>query len=266
MGVESRVTFAPLPRPSPARGEGETRALAVSKMKRSSRRQGSVLPLPKGDIMADISKLLSRIDSEFAAGEQKVKSFQAEQAQAYEDRQDRLKTYEEVCEKLRDVIRPRLEALAQRFGERVKVTPRVTPSSREATFEFQSPVAHIRLKFSAYADRDVRKVILTCDLDIVPVLTRFDAHSEVEFPLDAVDPEAVARWTDDRVVGFVRTYLGLHENEQYMKEHMVADPIAGIRFPKYAAAASVEWQGQKYYFISEDTRREFEKKNAVSPK
>jgi YHS domain-containing protein len=216
--------------------------------------------------MADISSLLSRIDGEFAATQDKIDRKRAEVVQDYEGRQKRLETFTKVIDGLRDVWRPRLEALAQRFGERVKVTPRVTPSSREATFEFQSPVAHIRLKFSAYADRDVRKVILTCDLDIVPVLTRFDAHSEVEFPLDAVDPEAVARWTDDRVVGFVRTYLGLHENEQYMKEHMVADPIAGIRFPKYAAAASVEWQGQKYYFISEDTRREFEKKNAVSPK
>jgi YHS domain-containing protein len=41
---------------------------------------------------------------------------------------------------------------------------------------------------------------------------------------------------------------------------MVEDPIAGIRIPKLAAAATVERGGKTYYFIGEETRREFEAK------
>src|SRR5262245_53155468 len=93
--------------------------------------------------MSDVNSLLQRIDDEIAASEKKVKSFQAEQVEAYEGRQARLKTFEQVCEKLREIWRPRLEALAQKFGSRVKATPRVTPELREATFAFESNLANI---------------------------------------------------------------------------------------------------------------------------
>src|SRR5437899_4288943 len=122
--------------------------------------------------MADISKLLQRIDGEFAAGEQKVKAFQAEQAQAYEDRQSRLKKYEDVCEKLRDIWRPRLDALSQRFGERVKVVPEITGELRQATFKFDSNLAHIDLRFRASTDQDVRKLVLDYELQILPILMK----------------------------------------------------------------------------------------------
>src|SRR5262249_21515885 len=176
--------------------------------------------------MTDISSLLSRIDSEFAAGEKKVKSFQAEQTQAYEDRQRRLKTYEEVCEKLRDIWRPRLEAVAQRFGERVKVIPEIAGERRQVAFKFNSNLAHIDLRFRASTDQEVRKLVLDYELQILPILMKFDPHVQAEFPLEAVDAAAVAQWMDDRIVDFVRTYLSLHQNEYYLKDHMVVDPVA----------------------------------------
>jgi YHS domain-containing protein len=213
--------------------------------------------------MADISKLLARIDGEFAAGEQKVKNFQAEQIQAYEDRQKRLKVFEQVCEKLRDIWRPRMEALAQRFGERVKVIPEITGELRQATFKFDSNLAHIDLRFRASTDQEVRKLVLDYELQILPILMKFVPHVQAEFPLEAIDQAAVGQWFDDRIVDFVRTYLSLHQNEYYLKDHMVVDPVAQVRFPRYAAASVLEWQGKKHYFISEKTRQEFEKKNKI---
>lgn len=213
--------------------------------------------------MADINELLKRIDGEFAASEQKIKSFQAEHMQAYEERQRRLKTFEEVCERLQAIWRPRLEALAQRFGERVKLTPRIGAELRQASFAFDSNLAHIDLQFQASTDQEVRKLVLDYELKILPILMKFEPHAQTEFPLDAVNPAAVAKWIDDRIVEFVRTYLSLHQNELYLKDHMVVDPVAGVRFPRFAAASVLEWQGKKQYFIDEKTRREFEKKNGI---
>jgi YHS domain-containing protein len=124
--------------------------------------------------------------------------------------------------------------------------------------EFQSELARVRLRLSAATDHDVRKLILNYNLEILPVLMQFDSHQQAEWPLDAIDPQAVASWVDDRIVDFVKTYLSLHENEHYLKDHMVQDPVAGVRFPRYAAAATVERNGKTYYFIGEETRREFE--------
>ena len=110
----------------------------------------------------------------------------------------------------------------------------------------------------------MRKLILNYDLEIIPVLMKFNPHSEVEFPLDAVDREAATKWLDDRIVEFVRTYFSISENATYMKDEMVEDPIAHVSFPRFAAAAALEWQGQKFYFIGEETRRQFAEQNKIS--
>jgi hypothetical protein len=213
--------------------------------------------------MSDINSLAGRIDAEFSAVEEKVKKFQVEQVEAHKQRHQRLEQLGNVFDQLREIWRPRLELLVKKFEGRVQATPRIVPSTREATFDFHSRLARVRLKLSAFTDRDIEKVILSYDLEIIPVLMRFKPHDEVEFPLNAVDKAAVAKWVDDRIVDFVQTYFSMGEHEMYLKDYMVEDPIAHVRFPKHAAATTLEWQGQKFYFIGEETRLEFEKRHGV---
>jgi hypothetical protein len=216
--------------------------------------------------MPDINSLASRIDAEFSAVEEKVKHFQAEQVEKHKQRQTRFEKLGQVFDELREIWKPRLELLVKKFGDRIQTTPRIVPSTREVTFDFQSHLARVSLKFSAFTDRDIQKVVLSYDLSIIPVLMRFNPHAEVEFPLAAVDKEAAAKWIDDRIVEFVRTYFALGENDIYLKDQMVEDPIAHVRFPKISAATSVDWKGQKFYFIGDETRREFAKQNGIAIK
>ena len=168
--------------------------------------------------MPDIKNLVSRIDAEFSAVEQKVKKLQSQQAEQQAELQNRLERLNKVFDELQQGIwRPRLELLVKKFGDRVHATPRIVPSTREVTFEFQSHVARIRLKLSALTDRDVEKVVLSYDLDIIPVLMRFKNHAEIEFPLEGVDKEAATQWLDDRIVEFVQTYFSMGESEIYLK-------------------------------------------------
>jgi YHS domain-containing protein len=211
--------------------------------------------------MSELKSLSSRIDDEFAAVQKKVKDVQVERLQEYRERRKRLQQLDGVFQKLAEAWKPRLDTLVQKFGDHVQATPRLTPSSREATFEFQSNQGRVRLRFSASASPDVRKVILSYDLEIIPVLFRYEPHAELEFPLDAVDEAAAGRWVDDRVVEFVRTYLSLRQNDFSTQEHMVEDPVAHVSFPDYAAGATLEWQGKKYYFIGEDTRQDLARQN-----
>lgn len=211
--------------------------------------------------MPDAATLIERIDAEFSSLSDRIKGAQAERLQEHRERQQRLATFEKELEALPALWKPRLETLLQRFGDRVKVTPHLAASSRAATLEFQSDLARIRLRLSAATDHDVRRLILNYDLEIIPVFIQFDSHKQAEWPVEAIDRQDVAAWIDDRIVDFVKTYLSLHTNEHYLKDHMVEDPIAAVRFPKYAAAATAERSGKTYYFISEETRREFEAKH-----
>jgi hypothetical protein len=216
--------------------------------------------------MPDISSLTGRIDAEFSAVEEKVKHFQVDQVEKHKQRQTRLEQLGQVFDQLRDIWKPRLELLVKKFGDRIQTTPRIVPSTREVTFDFQSRLARVSLKFSAFTDRDIQKVILSYDLSIIPALIRFNPHAEVDFPLDAVDKQAAAKWIDDRIVEFVRTYFSLGENDIYLKDYMVEDPVAHVRFPKFAAATTLDWQGQKLYFIGAETRQEFAKQNGIAIK
>jgi YHS domain-containing protein len=213
--------------------------------------------------MPDINNLASRLDAQFLAAADKVKKIQTEQLEAHKGRAHRLEQLSKVFDDMREIWKPRLDLLISKFGERVKVTPRIVPSTREATFEFQSRLARVRMKLAAYTDSEVQKLILTYDLEIIPVLMKFTPHAEAEFPLDAVKKDEVAKWIDDRLVDFVQTYLAMGDNEYYLKDLMVEDPIAHVRFPNPAAAATLEWGGKKYFFISNETRAEFARQNKI---
>jgi hypothetical protein len=216
--------------------------------------------------MTQSNTLAERIDAEFSALEDKIKKAQSEKLEDYKGRQKRLEQLGKVFDELQGVWKPRLELLTKKFGDGVQVTPSVTPSKREATFEFQSKRGRVRLKLSASTDRDVRNVVLGYDLEIIPIFIKYEPHAEQAFPLEAIDPAAVGQWIDDRIVDFVRTYLSMGENEIYMRDRMVEDPVAHVSFPDFAAGATLEWQGQKYYFLGEETRREFAEKNKIATK
>lgn len=114
-----------------------------------------------------------------------------------------------------------------------------------------------------FTDADVRNVVFHYDLQILPILMKFDSHSEIELPLDSIDNDALAQWIDDRLVSFVGTYLSLHENSYYLKGHMVVDPVAKVQFPKFAAGAIAEFDGKTYHFVSEETCRAFAKQRVT---
>ncbi len=216
--------------------------------------------------MPNVNELLKRIDAEFAGSQQKMKDFQTQQVEQHEQREQRLASFGALLDELSDVWRPRLEALRERFGDQVKTAPTITPTQRSVTFSFATELARVNMRLSASPDADARHAIFSYDLDIMPILMKFDSHSEIEFPLEAVDRNALAAWFDDQIVGFVRTYLSLHENQYYLKGHMVEDPIAKIQFPKFAAGATFEHNGKTIYFVDETTRAAFVQQAAEKKK
>ena len=153
--------------------------------------------------MPNVNELLKRIDAEFAGSQQKMKDFQTQQVEQHEQREQRLARFGALLDELSDVWRPRLEALRERFGDQVKTAPTITPTQRSVTFSFATELARVNMRLSASPDADARHAIFSYDLDIMPILMKFDSHSEIEFPLEAVDRNALAAWFDDQIVGFV---------------------------------------------------------------
>jgi YHS domain-containing protein len=212
--------------------------------------------------MSSATVLMERIDSEFAAAENRVNQLKSQQSEIFHGRQERLEVFEQNLEQLREIWEPRLSALAKKFGERVDVKPQIEPGRRSAKFAFHSDLASIDLQFGVSPDADVRKLIFSYDLSILPILMKFDSHDEIEFPLNEVDEASLGQWMDDRIIDFVKIYLSLHENKYYLKGHMVEDPIVHVQFPKYAAGATLKEKGKTIYFVSDASLQEYQKRQA----
>lgn len=214
--------------------------------------------------MSDINDLAARIDGAIAAVKDKIKRDQQQQLQEFQERQKLLTEYEKIQARVVEVARPRLEALAKRVGDRATVTPAVSESRRGARFDFRSPRAHLLLTFSVAPDREIKHAVVGYDLQVVPVLWQFQSHDEFSTPVAAPDLAGLGKWLDDRIVGFVEFYIHIHEGEFYDKADYVEDPVAKVKFPKFAAGATLDHGGQTYFFIDATTKAEFARQKGIA--
>lgn len=211
--------------------------------------------------MSEPKNLSSRIDDVLAGAQQKIAAFQRQAQQQFCEREQRYQQqFLPAVARIAELLKPRLEVLSEKFKDIVHVTPCVTEHMRQASFKFDSRLARIELTFRVSHDPDVRNLVFDQTLEISPILMEFERHSSLTVPLDQVDEAVIVSWVDDRIVAFVRTFLAVHENRYYQKGIMVTDPISGTEMPAFAARCRMESEGKTYYFVSEDTRREFEKK------
>jgi hypothetical protein len=161
--------------------------------------------------MFDVGDLAKRISLEFSSAAERDKELLGGQEQLTAEQQSRLEQFGKVVDELREVWKPRLELLVKEFGNRVQTSPHIAPSERHVTFTLQSSKAHVNLRFSALPDRDFQRLILGYLLEISPAVIHYKPYGELEFPLNAVDKQAVAKWMDDRIMDFVQMYLSVGE-------------------------------------------------------
>jgi len=214
--------------------------------------------------MSDVSELARKIDGALAAVKDKAQQQTQQRLQEYQERQGLLKEYEKAQARIVEIAKPRLETLAKRAGERVKVSPNVSQTRRSATFEFKSAKAHIVLTFSVAPDQEVKRAVVEYDLKVVPVLWKFDSHSEFSTPIADVDAAGLTKWLDDRILSFVDLFIQIHESELFDKAEMVEDPVAKISFPRFAAGATLEQDGKTHFFIDEKTKAEFARQKGTA--
>ncbi len=217
--------------------------------------------------MTDIKALINRIDQEVAAEAGRQKTDWAELVRANRERGLRLQRYETEAKHIIDLLKPRMDAFLERFKPVVKVEPVVREHTRALNLTFAATVAKVTLRFEVFPDPEVNHIRLECTQEIVPVVVRYDKQSVLEFPLGEVQDDAVVQWFDDRIVAFVKAYVAVVRQDTALREQLedvfVEDPVAHIRFPKHLAASTLERDGRTYYFVDEETRREFEKQPAA---
>jgi hypothetical protein len=228
-------------------------------------------PIRTGEFAMESSAsgdLSSRLDAVVEEARGRVKAFQSEAAKEHREVRERFQRFLPIAERITAMAREKLERLRERLAFEAKPAHAQTEQFyvRSVTVEVKSELAAvIKLSFRLTHDADVSHILLDYDLEILPVFFRFNPHARLDIPLEAYDEAAVSAWLDDRLLDFANAYLELHLTKQYQERVMVSDPVAGIRFPKYYAASTLDHGGTSHYFVSDETRREFEKRHGLTP-
>jgi YHS domain-containing protein len=218
--------------------------------------------------MNDQLSLINRIDQEVAAEVKRQKDAWSALMAANRDRDLRLQRYEVEAQRIIDFLKPRLDAFVDRLKAVVNVEPTVRQHTRGVNLIFAATVARASLRFEVFPDQTVDHIRLECIQEIVPVVVPYDKQSVRDYPVDGVKDEEVVQWFDDRIVVFVKSYLALVRQDTALREQLkgqlVEDPVTKILFPKALASSTLQRAGVTYYFVDEDSRRQFEQQTAAT--
>jgi YHS domain-containing protein len=217
---------------------------------------------------AKVDELSGRLDAAIENARGRIKAFQTEAEQARQEVRTRFQKFLPVAEQIVALARQKLERLRERLKFDIKPSQFQTDRmySRSATLDVKSDLASIvRLGFVLTHDADVRNILLDYNLEIIPIFFKFEPHARLEMPLESYNEAAVSKWLDDRLLDFANAYLELHFTKQYQDKALVSDPVAGISFPKHFAAATLDHGGTTYYFVSQESCREFAKREGLAP-
>ncbi|MCW5767691.1 MAG: hypothetical protein KIT19_03335 [Phycisphaeraceae bacterium] len=207
--------------------------------------------------------LADRIRAEFDAREARQKAAEADRAKSQEAHEGGIEKFKSACDDLQAVWKPKFQEFAKQFGDKIKITPVVSPEQREARCTFLTELATMTLTVGVSASPDATKLVLDYNLLIVPTYFDYERHARMEMPLNSIDKNAVGAWLDDRLVSCVKAYLSMQDNEYYLRRVLVEDPITKAKFLKEDAAASIEHKGATVYFASEQSKKDYMAKHEI---
>lgn len=171
---------------------------------------------------------------------------------------NRLRAYEQASSRiLADIIVPRVEVVAGFF-------PNAGPESRMTRkhcawwFGYcERFPASVKLDISCGHDEEIRNLYVIQELRMIPSFIRYERYDRLVQPLEKVNIEVVTQWVEDRLTAFVHAYLQLEATDRLQAQALATDPVCHMRMVTDDAAASLDYQGHRFYFCTQSCHDEF---------
>jgi YHS domain-containing protein len=218
--------------------------------------------------MSKIEEFKSQLKGEVKAARERVQEMREEAAGQYRQLQANYAKFLDLSQKVRVELRPWVEAFAEALPD---AKPIVTqrdfgPAGRVfhgvfVTFSLprsERCPANINLRFGLEASVAVDNMILSYDVEIMPVFVEFERHDQIALPLVPSSVEASVEWFKQKECAFTKTYVSMFFNPYYQKGSDVADIVLGRTFPRAFAKCQTEHGGVTYYFLTQESQKAFE--------
>ena len=127
----------------------------------------------------------------------------------------------------------------------------------------------VTLMAGAMLDAERGVVSVFTHVEFVPLLSTFDRGAHHDVPLSALlgfeagdasggagshpgdEWDAAGAWLEERLLGFLETYLTVETDPRYQQMGTHIDPVCCMRVQGGSAAARREFRGHSYFFCSE---------------
>ena len=210
--------------------------------------------------MAELDALERAIETRLKAADEHRQREQQNVAAEMADLERRYDEFSQNAERFsKEIIRPRVERLAG-FFDNAELSDENDRARHRCLCRFNRSErfpATVALEFSVAHDDEVQNIVVSRDLEILPIFFKFAPHEELTFSVDQADATRLAAWVEQQLVEFVETYLRLEQSHQYQQETLTTDPVCGMRIRKSLAAAKQEHRGVTYHFCTEKCRESF---------
>jgi hypothetical protein len=219
--------------------------------------------------MSSIEEFKSRLSGEFAQAHGRVEAMQKAAEERHQLLRVRSQQFLRATHRVKELLWPRIEAFESFFRGVHKTVSKLdfgprTGGFRGAFVAFTFPhteecPAAIKLRFGLEHDDSIEHLILTYDLEMVPVFVQFQKHDEIRQPVDRLDEPALVDWFDRVSLGFTKSYLDIQFDPRYQEGSLVIDPVLDVSFPRFFAAGKLEQGGTTHHFFTEDSLREYQR-------
>jgi hypothetical protein len=153
----------------------------------------------------------------------------------------RLDAYKRAARQLMTaIIRPRIGKVMSFFPNAL-LSPAEAATESQWCCRFQKTAeypASTKLSFFVSPDAGFENVLLTYDLEILPIYFRFQGHDQLAVPLDGVPAASVAEWIDAKLLGFVDAYVRTQTVKQYQLSGPFTESSSNPRLQPNAVGAA----------------------------
>jgi hypothetical protein len=191
--------------------------------------------------MNDLSELERQLRVKLALVAEKRQAAEETSERTTEASDLRLDAYKRAARQLMTaIIRPRIGKVMSFFPNAL-LSPAEAATESQWCCRFQKTAeypASTKLSFFVSPDVGFENVLVTYDLEILPIYFRFQGHDQLAVPLDGVPAASVADWIDAKLLGFVDAYARTQTVKQYQLSGPFTESSYNSRLQPNAVSAA----------------------------
>jgi YHS domain-containing protein len=110
--------------------------------------------------------------------------------------------------------------------------------------------ASTELRLTIAHDDRLENVEISYEVRILPVFLKYDRFDKLTLPLTNLDDQRVTEWVENKLLGFLDTYLAIETADNLQSTALATDPVCGMRLAKDGTTLRHNYRGHPYYFCS----------------